>query len=36
MKLKKILMVTMQMGIGGAETHILELSRALAEYLQNK
>ena len=29
MKLKKILMVTMQMGIGGAETHILELSRAL-------
>ncbi|MBQ2734148.1 MAG: polysaccharide pyruvyl transferase CsaB [Clostridia bacterium] len=29
MQLKKILMVTMQMGIGGAETHILELSRAL-------
>ncbi len=31
MKLKKILMVTMQMGIGGAETHILELSRALTD-----
>ncbi len=30
MKLEKILMVAMQMGIGGAETHILELSRALA------
>ena len=29
MKKMKILMVTMQMGIGGAETHILELSRAL-------
>ena len=29
MELKKILMVTMQMGIGGAETHILELSKAL-------
>ncbi len=27
---KKILMATMQMDIGGAETHILELSRALA------
>lgn len=31
MKLKKVLMVTMQMGIGGAETHILELSRALTQ-----
>ena len=30
MEIKKILMVTMQMGIGGAETHILELSKALA------
>ncbi|MBE6640563.1 MAG: polysaccharide pyruvyl transferase CsaB [Ruminococcaceae bacterium] len=29
MEIKKILMVTMQMGIGGAETHILELSKAL-------
>jgi len=31
MEIKKILMVTMQMGIGGAETHILELCRALAK-----
>jgi len=29
MEIKKILMVTMQMGIGGAETHVLELCRAL-------
>ena len=26
----KILMVTMGLGIGGAETHIVELSRALS------
>ncbi|MBR6742331.1 MAG: polysaccharide pyruvyl transferase CsaB [Clostridia bacterium] len=31
MEIKKVLMVTMQMGIGGAETHILELSRALTK-----
>lgn len=29
MKPKKILMVTMSMGLGGAETHILELSKGL-------